>query len=276
MGVLNVTPDSFSDGGRLTTPDQAVEHALLLAAHGADILDIGGESTRPQGAHPVGAAEELRRVLPVVERLAAKAPGVTLSVDTVKAEVAREVIQAGAQIINDVSGLRLDPRIAEVCAATGAGLVLMHSRGTVSTMATYMEAEYDRGVVEAVRNELLGRIAVALAAGVPAEAIAIDPGVGFAKRSEHSLSVLGALPVFAALGYPLLVGPSRKRFIGELTGVSVAADRDAGTAGACAAARLLGAQIFRVHNVALVREALLVADAILNRALVPTAQEAGG
>ena len=263
LGIVNVTPDSFSDGGLFFSGDAAVEHGLRLVEEGADLLDIGGESTRPQGALPVDAAEELARVLPVVRGLRARAPGVPISVDTVKSEVAAAVLDEGAEVINDVSAFRLDPASAEVCARAGAGVILMHSRGTVADMATYQHASYSGDVAGEVIAELSESVRRAEAAGVPAARIAIDPGVGFSKRSEHSLAVLASLPRFAALGYPLVVGASRKRFIGELTGVSNPGERVEGTIGANVMALARGARIFRVHDVRAARRALDVGWAIL-------------
>jgi len=245
MGILNVTPDSFSDGGRFVSTEAAVAHAEAMLAEGADVVDIGG-------------------VLPVIERLAASHPDATLSIDTVKSEVARAALEAGAHIVNDVSALRLDPAIALACAQAGAGLVLMHSRGDVSDMASHVHATY-RDVVDEVLSELGERLQAAKAAGVARDCIALDPGVGFAKRTAQSLAVLGALPRIAVLdgGHPVLVGVSRKRFIGEITGVRDAAHRLGGTLGANVAALALGARIFRVHDVRPAREALDVAWQIL-------------
>jgi dihydropteroate synthase len=240
-----------------------VEHGLRLVEEGADVLDVGGESTRPQGAAPVDVGEELGRVLPVVRALHERLPHVPISVDTVKSRVAAAVLDAGAEIINDVSAFRLDPAGAEVCARAGAGVILMHSRGTVSDMATYQHASYGADVAGEVLIELLESTRLAEAAGVERSRIALDPGVGFAKRSEHSLAVLAAIPRFASLGYPVVVGASRKRFIGELTGVSNPAERVEGTTGANLMALALGARIFRVHDVRAARRALDVGWAIL-------------
>jgi dihydropteroate synthase len=261
IGVLNVTPDSFSDGGRFMSTGAAVAHAETMVDEGADIIDVGGESTRPQGAQPVNVDEELRRVLPIMTELRRSLPGIPVSVDTVKAEVAAAVLDEGAQIINDVSGFRLDPQMAWTCATRGAGVVLMHSRGGVSEMATYAVAVYD-DVVDQVLGELRERVDAARNAGVADDSIVLDPGIGFSKRSEHSLAVLGALDRLAAWGYPVLVGASRKRFIGELTGASVPADRVHGTTGANVAALDRGARLFRVHDVRAARQALDVAWAI--------------
>src|SRR5580692_9524442 len=222
IGIINVTPDSFSDGGSFFSVPDAVAHATRLVAEGADMLDVGGESTRPQGATPVGSEEELRRVLPVLRAVREACPGVPISVDTVKASVAAAALEAGASVINDVSGLRLDPAIAGLCAAAGAGLIVMHSRGGVGDMSTYRYATYGPDVTGEVVAELSGQVGVALAAGMGADAIVVDPGIGFSKRSSQSLAVLSQLPRVVALGYPVLVGVSRKRFIGEITGVTEA------------------------------------------------------
>lgn len=264
MGILNVTPDSFSDGGRSFSSDADVfDHATGMLDSGADIIDVGGESTRP-GATPVSAEDELRRVLPVITRLAREHPAAAISIDTVKSRVARAALDAGAHIVNDVSALRFDPGIATVCAGAGAGLVLMHSRGSnVSELASYSHASYD-DVAGEVMGELRKRVELARHGGVREECIAIDPGVGFAKRSAHSLAMLSALPRLTEWGFPIVVGVSRKRFIGELTGVREPAGRLSGSLGANVAALALGARIFRVHDVRPTRESLDVAWAILN------------
>jgi dihydropteroate synthase len=258
VGIVNVTPDSFSDGGRAFSRAAAVEHALALLDAGADAVDVGGESTRP-GAQPVPIAEEERRVVPVIEELRARAPSSLISVDTVKADVAERALAAGADIVNDVSGHRLDGRMSEVCAESGCGVVLMHSRGSVGEMASYALASYNDDVVRTVCVELSERFGIAERAGVRRESIVLDPGVGFAKRSEHSVAVLRGLPRIADLGYPVLVGVSRKRVIGELSGVTGAADRDSASLGASVYALLRGASLFRVHEVAATRRALDVA-----------------
>ena len=262
LGILNVTPDSFSDGGRFASLDDARRHAERLIREGADVLDVGGESTRPQGATPVSADEELHRVMPVIEAVLRDAPQVPISIDTVKAGVAREALAAGASILNDVSGFRLDPTMAELCARTGAGVVLMHSRGDVADMATFAHATYGTDIVGDVIGELQSSLACASAAGVARDHLVVDPGIGFAKRGEHSLAVLGQLRRITALGLPVLVGVSRKRFIGELTGERVASERVAGTVGANVAALERGARLFRVHDVKPNREALDVAWAV--------------
>jgi dihydropteroate synthase len=262
LGIVNVTPDSFSDAGSFLAPEAAVAHAERLVQEGADILDVGGESTRPQGAVAVTAAEECRRVVPVVRELHRRFPEVPISVDTVKAETAAAALAEGAAIVNDVSGFRLDAALAGVCAEHGAGAILMHSRGGVSEMGTYAYASYGDDVVGEVLAELGEAVERARAAGLPDEAIVLDPGVGFAKRSAHSLAVLAELPRLAALGFPVLVGVSRKRLVGELTGVAEPARRVYGTVGANVAALARGARLFRVHDVRPSREALDVAWAV--------------
>lgn len=264
FGIVNVTPDSFSDGGRLASIDEARRHVDRLLVEGADVVDVGGESTRPQGATPVGIDEELRRVIPVIEAVRRDHPGALISVDTVKAAVAREALAAGAAFINDVSGFRLDADMARVAAERGAGVVLMHSRGDVADMATFTHAAYGADVVGEVMAELDARVRCATRAGVRRECIAIDPGIGFAKRAEHSLKVLAGLPRLAGLGFPVFVGVSRKRFIGEITGVAAPAERVGGTVGANAAALERGARLFRVHDVAPNRQALDVAWAVMH------------
>jgi len=263
MGIINVTPDSFSDGGKFFSVDAAVAQGERLVEDGADLLDIGGESTRPQSPTPVDEPEELRRVLPVVRDLSRRLPTVPLSVDTVKSENARAVLDAGAEIINDVSAFRLDPRSAEVCARAGAAVVLMHSRGGVTDMASYTYAHYGSDVAGDVITELCARAAAAEAHGVATDRIALDPGIGFSKRGEQSVAVLAALDRLAALGYPLVIGVSRKRVVGELSGVREPADRVDGTVGANVVALTLGARIFRVHDVRANRRALDAAWGIL-------------
>ncbi len=257
VGILNVTPDSFSDGGRHFDAEAAVRAGAAMREAGADILDVGGESTRP-GASSPDEAEELRRVIPVVERLVREV-GLPVSVDTRRSGVARHALDAGAEIVNDVSGLAHDPAMAAAVAETGAGLVLMHMRGEPVTMDAL--ARYDDVAAE-VAGELAARRDGALAAGIPAEAIVLDPGLGFAKNVEHNLDLLNRLGHIVALGHPVMVGPSRKRFLGAVTGRDVDA-RDAATAAACVVARLNGAILFRVHDVLGAREALNVADAVL-------------
>jgi dihydropteroate synthase len=257
LGILNITPDSFSDGGRHLAPADAVRAAKLMKDAGADILDVGGESTRP-GAAPVSQAEEIARVIPVIEQLVAEV-GLPISVDTRRAGVARAALQAGAEIVNDVSGLLKDPGMAGVVAEAGAGVVIMHMRGEPDTMDA--AAVYD-DVVADVARELAARRDRALDAGVAPEAIVLDPGLGFAKTTEHNLALIHHLDAIAALGHPVMVGPSRKRFLGAVTGKGVES-RDEATAAACALARIFGAALFRVHDVRKTREALDVADAVL-------------
>jgi dihydropteroate synthase len=260
MGVLNVTPDSFSDGGHFLDPGAAVDQALRLAEEGAELIDVGGESTRP-GAPPVPAGEERRRVVPVLERLAARGFAVPISVDTSKAEVARAAVEAGAALVNDVRGL-VDPEMARAVAGAGVPVVLMHMRGTPADMQS--RASY-RDVVAEVRGELAEALARAAAAGVPPERTILDPGIGFAKTAGHSLRLLSRLGDLADLGRPLLVGPSRKSFIGHVTGAPVG-ERLPGTLAAVAAAVLGGAAFLRVHDVAAARQAARVAAAIRDAA----------
>lgn len=263
MGILNVTPDSFWDGGLHHGVTAALHHAERLISEGADIIDVGGESTRP-GAQPVTAADELARVEPVVSAIVKQFPGIPVSVDTVKSEVARACADAGAAIINDVSGLRLDAELPRVVAQYGLGLVIMHSRGSVADMAQYRMSDYGSDPVGEIVHELERSIDVALEAGVAKDAIVVDPGLGFSKRTEHSVAVLRELGRVIALGYPVLVGPSRKRFVGELSGGLPPEERLPGTLGACVAALAKRAHIFRVHDVAEARRALDVAHAILS------------
>jgi len=266
MGIVNVTPDSFSDGGYYFSPSAALAHAAKLLAEGADILDIGGESTRPQGAMPVGVDDELRRVLPAVQSTIADFPGILVSVDTVKARVAAEALGAGASIVNDVSAFRLDPEMAKVCARGRSGVVLMHSRGDVADMATFVHAGYGADAVGEVIAELSTRVASAVDAGVERTRIVIDPGIGFSKRGEQSLAMLAQMRRFTQLGFPVLVGVSRKRFIGEITRAASPADRMAGTVGANVVALERGARLFRVHDVKPSRDALDIAWAIMQSA----------
>ena len=249
MGILNVTPDSFSDGGRFLSPDAAVERALAMEKEGADIIDVGGESARP-GADPVPVEEELRRVLPVLERLRGKLR-IPISIDTTKAEVAEAALRAGASIVNDISALRFDPAMAPLVAKFGAGLVLMHMLGTPKTM---QQAPYYEDVVTEVRDFLAERAQYAQSQGIPREAIAVDPGIGFGKTVEHNLELLRRLPELVELGFPVLVGPSRKSFIGAILGLGVE-ERLEGTLAACAVAVVRGADILRVHDVKEVRRA---------------------
>jgi dihydropteroate synthase len=256
MGIVNVTPDSFSDGGRYREPQHALRHAERLVSEGAALLDVGGESTRP-GAAAVDAREEIRRVLPVVRLLRANL-AVPISVDTRKAEVARAALDAGADIINDVSALG-DPDMAAVVAEAGAGVVLMHMRGTPEIMQR--DPSY-RDVVAEVRDALADALRRAEHAGIPRDRIAVDPGIGFGKTGEHNLMLIQRLDRLAGLGCTVLLGPSRKAFLGTLLGGVPPERRAVGTAAACVLGLLRGARVFRVHDVRPVREALAVAEAI--------------
>ena len=256
MGIVNVTPDSFSDGGLFLDPERAVEHGLRLAAEGADILDVGGESTRP-GAAAVDAEEELARVAPVLEGL--REAGLPLSIDTSKAEVARAALDGGAEIVNDVTALRFEPELAALCAERGCGVVLMHMQGDPRTMQE--NPTYD-DVVDDVKSFLAERIEFATGEGIVEERIWVDPGIGFGKTAEHNLELLRRLGELRDLGRPIVVGASRKSFIGKLTGRDVT-DRVGGTIAANVLAAKAGAEVLRVHDVAEGRQALQVADAIL-------------
>jgi dihydropteroate synthase len=258
FGILNVTPDSFSDGGRFQSPAGALAQVERMVAEGADGVDIGGESTRPQGARAVSSSEEIRRVAPIVRAVRLRFDPLPISVDTTKSEVLTAAVGEGADIVNDVSGFRIDPRLGEIAAAERLGVVLMHSRGSVEEMGTYRHAEYE-DVVDDVVRELGEALRRAEAAGVSRDAIVLDPGIGFAKRTEHSLRVLAELERFLSLGCPIMVGVSRKRFIGELSGVMEPQERVAGTVGANVVALMRGARLFRVHDVAPNRQALDVA-----------------
>ncbi|HEY8482997.1 MAG TPA: dihydropteroate synthase [Longimicrobiales bacterium] len=261
LGILNVTPDSFWDRGRHAALDDALARAEAILEEGGDVIDVGGESTRP-GAVPVDAGEELERVIPVIREIVRRWPAALVSIDTVKAAVARAAIDEGAAIVNDVSGLRLDPDMAGAVADTGAGVVLMHSRGGVGDMASYAMAEYGPDPVGDMIDELAAALGRAREAGIPDDAIVLDPGLGFSKRTEHSVAALAHLDRFLALGRPLMVGPSRKRFVGELSGGLPAEERLEGTLAACVVALVGGARIFRVHDVRATRRALDVAEAV--------------
>jgi dihydropteroate synthase len=251
MGIVNVTPDSFSDGGLAATADAAIAHGKALAAEGADILDIGGESTRP-GSDAVAEDDELRRVLPVIAELAASH---LVSTDTRKARVMRESIHAGARVINDVSALRHDGKSAAVIAEEGVAVVLMHAQGEPKTMQ--LQPKYDDVLLD-VYDALAERIAAAEAAGIARANICIDPGIGFGKVFRQNLDLLSGLTLFHGLGVPLLVGLSRKGFVGALTGEKVAGQRVHGSVGGALQAALAGAHILRVHDVKASREALSV------------------
>ncbi len=257
-GILNVTPDSFFDGGRWYTPDDAIGRAFVMSEEGADLIDIGGESTRP-GADPVPAEEEWARLEPILRGLD-ELP-IPFSIDTTKLYVAQRALDAGAAAINDVSGLRREPALADLAARTGAGLVLMHSRGTPRTMqadTTYAD------LVGEVRRELGGALALARERGCAPEQVALDPGIGFGKSAEGSLELIARLRELASLGRPIYLGPSRKSFLGKLFGLEPE-ERLEGTIAACVAALERGAHIFRVHDVRAVRRALDVAHAVRAR-----------
>lgn len=264
VGILNVTPDSFSDGGKYASIDDAVARVELMVSEGADAIDVGGESTRPLGASAVSVGEELRRVVPIVRTIRDRFSELPICVDTTKSEVADAGLGEGANVINDVSGFRIDPRMREIAAVAGAGVVLMHSRGSVEEMGTYQHAQYGLDPVGEIVAELSTTLTKALSGGIPRDAIVLDPGIGFAKRSPHSVATLAALDRLLALGCPLMIGVSRKRFVGELSHVAEPSHRVAGTVGANVVGLMLGARLFRVHDVAPNRQALDVAWGILN------------
>jgi len=257
MGIINATPDSFSDGGRYASPQKAIEEGMRMAEEGADILDIGGESTRP-GSDAVSAEEELRRVLPVILGLAAKV-AIPLSIDTMKAEVAEEALKAGVEIVNDVSSLKYDSKMASAIAASGAGLVLMHMRGMPKVMQqgdlTYPS------LIDDIAGFLEERLAAARLAGIDFTQMAVDPGIGFGKNADDNMRLIRHLGEFNRLGRPILVGVSRKAFIGKVTG-GLPAERIAGTAAAVTMSILGGAHIVRVHDVSIMKKVALMADAI--------------
>ena len=258
MGVINATPDSFSDGGQLLDPARAIAAGVRMVEEGADLLDVGGESTRP-GAGEVDEAEERRRVIPVIEGLVSRVQ-VPVSVDTYKATTAEAALGAGAALVNDVSGLRYDPALAGVVAARRAAIVLMHTRGRSSEM--YAQASY-HDVVAEVLDELRESMAFATAAGISADRIIVDPGLGFAKEARHSYEALARLDAFSDLGCPILIGPSRKSFLAKPLGGTVAApERDWATAAAVTAAVLGGAHIVRVHAVREMVQVVRVAEEI--------------
>lgn len=263
-GILNVTPDSFSDGGRFAGVEAALAHTEAMLREGATIIDVGGESTRPDRAVEVAADEELRRVVPVIEALVRAHPTVLISIDTVKASVARAALDAGAAIVNDVSAMRLDPSMAATVAAARAGVVLMHSRGSILEIASYTHADYAGDVVAGVLAELGDALARAGAAGIGPEATVIDPGFGFSKTIEQNILLLDQLAALQALGRPIMVGPSRKRFLGSITGRPVE-DRDRATAAACALAYERGARLFRVHAIEATGEALALTQTVSGR-----------
>jgi dihydropteroate synthase len=264
FGILNITPDSFSDGGLHTSVGAAVARALQMVDEGAAVIDVGGESTRP-GATPVSATDEIARVIPVIEALSRQSD-VLISIDTSKSEVAARALDAGASIINDVSAFRIDPATADVAARTGAGVILMHSRGGVTDMASYTHANYGAApedVVDVVRHALCDVVSSANATGISRDAIALDPGLGFSKRTAHSIALLAHLDRIVHLGFPVLAGPSRKRFVADVAGDVPLEDRLDGTIAACVVALMKGARMFRVHDVGNVRRALALAEAVM-------------
>jgi dihydropteroate synthase len=261
VGILNVTPDSFSDGGRFAETEPALGQAEELLRDGVTIIDVGGQSTRPGRTADVPIDEELRRVLPVIDALVRAYPTLMISVDTVKAGVARAAVDAGAAIVNDVTAMRLDPAMPATVAAAQAGVILMHSRGSILEIASYTHADYGGDVVGGVLLELRDALARAAAAGIGPEATVFDPGFGFSKTVEQNIELLDQLAALQALGRPILVGPSRKRFLGSVTGLPVE-DRDRATATACALAYERGARLFRVHAAGAAREALALAEAL--------------
>jgi dihydropteroate synthase len=256
MGIVNVTPDSFSDGGRLAGPEDALDHARRLTAAGADLLDLGGESSRP-GSEPVPIDAELRRVLPAAELLAAEA-GVPLSVDTTKAEVARRALAVGAAIINDITAMAADPEMARVIAEAGAGVVLMHMRGVPKTMQD--DPRYE-DVAGEVYEFLARRVEWAESRGIPRERIAVDPGIGFGKTTAHNLEILRNLGRFATLGCAVLIGTSRKGFLGTITGRGTG-DRATASAVSALVACVAGARVVRVHDVSATVDAIKVWGAV--------------
>ena len=275
LGILNVTPDSFSDGGRFLGPDDAVAHGIALRAAGADLVDVGGESTRP-GAGRVGPGDELDRVLPVVRDLVAE--GVPVSIDTTRASVAEAVLEAGATVVNDVSGGLADPAMARVVAQARVPWILMHWRGHSDRMAEF--ATYE-DVLGEVRAELVARVDAAVLAGVDPGRIVLDPGLGFAKNAAHNWALLRRLDVFVDLGFPILVGASRKRFLGELLAdadgtLRPAAGREVATAAVCAFAAAAGAWGVRVHDVAASMDAVAVATALQLGASPARPRQPGG
>lgn len=261
MGIVNVTPDSFSDGGQFLQADHAVGHALKLIEEGADLIDIGGESSRP-GAESVPIEDELQRVVPVVEQLRSQTE-TPISVDTYKSEVAHAALEAGADIINDISALRMDPEMVRVIAQSGAPIILMHMLGTPATM---QQSPHYTNCVEEISAFFVQRIAFAVQHGIARERIIVDPGIGFGKRFEDNLDLLRALHRFTQFGLPLLVGASRKSFISRVTGAQTSpTERLGGSIAAAVVARQRGANILRVHDVAATIEAIKVAEAIAER-----------
>jgi dihydropteroate synthase len=263
MGILNVTPDSFSDGGQFFDADSAARHALAMEAAGAHLIDIGGESTRP-GSNGISAEEEIRRVLPVLEKLRGKLK-IPISIDTSKAGVAEAAAAAGAEILNDVTGLRNDPRLAEIVRRKKLGLILMHMRGEPRTM---QQKPFAANVIRDVKNGLRQSIATAQNAGVSSSQIVVDPGIGFGKSHAQNCEILQRLPELAKLGFPLLLGTSRKSFLGTALNQDPGANRIWGTAATVAASILQGAHIVRVHDVSEMAQVARVADVLLSPKLL--------
>lgn len=270
VGVVNVTPDSFFDGGLYFEPARAIDRALALAAEGADIIDIGGESSRP-GSSPIPAKEEKKRILPVVEVLKQK-NDVLISVDTTKAEVAEAALAAGADIINDISAGRFDPRMLPIAARSGAAVILMHMKGTPRTMQ--ISPHYD-DVLGEVKAFLSERLEAAESCGLPRESILLDPGIGFGKELNHNLILLNNLGAFAELGRPLVVGISRKSFIGKILKLE-AQDRLEGTIAAAVVSILRGASLLRIHDIQAVKQAVAVAEAILSQGVASAPEKGQG
>lgn len=263
MGIVNVTPDSFSDGGQWLDSDRAVQRGLQLAADGADILDFGGESTRP-GAEPVGLEEELRRTIPVIAAIRRQTE-IPISIDTYKAEVARRALDAGASIVNDISGLTFDPAMLAVCAGSSCGVICMHIQGTPQTMQA--DPRYD-DVVRDLQTCFRRRLEELAAAGIDPERVVIDPGIGFGKTAEHNLEILAHIGAFRSLGRPVLIGHSRKGFLKKVLGRAVD-ERLFGTIGVAVAAAMQQVDILRVHDVAAIRDALVAWRAVAER--IPSA-----
>ena len=260
VGILNVTPDSFSDGGVFLDPEAAADHAAAMLDEGAGILDVGGESTRP-GSDPVSQEEEIQRVFPVIERILSVRPEAMISVDTYRSGTASAALEAGASLVNDVTALRGDSRMASVIQEAACPVILMHMQGEPKTMQK--EPNYE-DVVREVRDFLAQRAEVAVAAGVRPENVIVDPGIGFGKNLEHNLALLRNLDAIVDLGFPVLIGASRKSFIEKITGVQEARDRVSGTVATTVLAYERGASFFRVHDVRANREALAVAEAVLH------------
>src|SRR5215211_22827 len=260
VGILNVTPDSFSDGGDFLDPEAAAEHAVAMLDEGAGILDLGGESTRP-GSDPISPEEEIRRVAPVLEGILARRPDAVISIDTYRAGTATAALQAGARLVNDVTALRGDTGMASVVEEAACPVILMHMQGEPKTMQK--EPHY-YDVVHEVRDFLAQRAEYAAAAGIRPENIIVDPGIGFGKNLEHNLALLRNLDAIVNLGFPVLVGASSKRFIGSITGVQEAKERIFGTVATTVLAYEKGATLFRVHDVSANREALTVAESVLH------------